>query len=58
VPEAVDVDSSVMAGLVSAIYDFHSRNKNMDGWDKAVYNGIASNITVNLQGLWYYTISV
>ena len=44
---ALDVDSSVMAGLVPAIYDFHSRNKDMDGRDKG-HDGIASNITVNL----------
>ena len=37
-----------MAGLVPAIYDFHSRNKDMDGLDKPIHNGIASNITVNL----------
>jgi hypothetical protein len=33
-PTAVDVDSSVMAGLVPAIYDFHRKNKDMDGRDK------------------------
>ena len=47
---AVDVNSSVMAGLVPAIYDFHSRNKDMDGRDKVQpgHDGSASNITVNL----------
>jgi hypothetical protein len=45
IPAAVDVDSSVMAGLVPAIYDFHS---SMDGRDKPGHDGSASNITVNL----------
>jgi hypothetical protein len=39
--------SSVMAGLVPAIYDFYSRNKDMDGRDKPCHDGSASNITVN-----------
>ena len=47
-PAAVDVHSSVMAGLVPAIYDFHSRNKDMDGRNKPGHDGTASNITVNL----------
>ena len=47
-PAAVDVDSSVIAGLVPAIYDFHSRNKDMDGRDKPGHDGIVSNIAVNL----------
>jgi hypothetical protein len=42
-----------MAGLVPAIYDFHSRNKDMDGRNKPGHDGTASNITVNLSGLWY-----
>ena len=54
IPAAVDVDSSVMAGLVPAIYDFHSRNKDMDGQDKPGHDVIESNITRNLKGLWYY----
>ena len=31
-----------MAGLVSAIYDFHSRNKDMDGRDKPGHDGSLS----------------
>ena len=48
IPAAVEIDFSVMAGLVPAIYDFHSRNKDMDGPDKPGQDGSASNITVNL----------
>jgi hypothetical protein len=48
IPAALDVDSSVMAGLVPAIYDFHRRNKDMDGRNEPGHDGSESNTTVDL----------